>query len=203
MKLRTQKRLLIYLEELAEKLMTQEKEVPINPKIVKLLTKDEMIQMILWVFPQTWRKETLSQKSEQELLDLIGSDVNILLYTIARIEDAMANYVKYSQSEVTSFFRNNQKEIHYLAHKPVEDWDSYDKSNYHSLLSKTNTTRIGYGIFTSDVLSENVYAVTTKPSHFFDTKEEAETELENILLEKKIKRSELTIHKLWLIQNNE
>ncbi|MGY8909795.1 MAG: hypothetical protein ACKVIG_08045 [Flavobacteriales bacterium] len=201
MKLREQKRLLIYLEVLADKLMTQDQKGAIDSKIVQQLTKDEIIKIALWLFPQTWRKETLFQKSEEELLDLIGSDVNILLYTIATMEDAMTNYVKYTQSEVTSFFRKQQKEIHYLASKPVEDWDGYDKANYHSLRSKTNTSKQVYGIFTSDVLAEDVPAVTTKPAHFFDTREEAEAELEKILLDKKFKRKELTIHPLWLLQN--
>ena len=203
MKLREQKRLLIYLEVLANKLMAQDKEGSINAKVVQQLTKDEIIETILWLYPQTWRKETLLQKSEEELLDLIGSDVNILLYTIAKMEEAMNNFMKYSQSEVTSFFRKQQKEMHYLASKPVEDWDAYDKANYHSLRLKTNTSKQVYGIFTSDVLAEDVYAVTTKPTHFFDTKKEAEDELENILLEKKFKRKDLTIHPLWLLQNDE
>ncbi len=57
-----------------------------------------------------------------------------------------------------------------------------------------------FTIFTSDVLAEDVSAVTTKPSYFFDTKEEAENEITNIIAEGRFTRDELTIHKLWLMQ---
>tara|TARA_R110002051_G_scaffold181774_1_gene251309 strand:- start:82270 stop:82629 length:360 start_codon:yes stop_codon:yes gene_type:complete len=119
------------------------------------------------------------------------------------MEEAMNNFMKYSQSEVSSFFSGHQRELHYLASKPVEHWYGYDKANYHSLRLKTNTSKQVYGIFTSDVLAEDVSAVTTKPTHFFDTKKEAEAELEKILLDKKFKRKDMTIHPLWLLQNDE
>jgi hypothetical protein len=172
MKLRAQKRILFYLEQLAKKLK-QEKNQNIYSEIRKNLITEDLISIILWLFPNKWKQEILSLKTDDELLELIHSDVNILRYTIKKIEENMTNIVQYSQAEVTTFFKSSQNEIHYLASKPVEDWDSYDKANYHSLLSKTNTSKKVYGIFTSDVLAENVYAVTTKPSYFFDSKEEA------------------------------
>ena len=106
----------------------------------------------------------------------------------------------YSQKEVTLFFQRTQNQSHYLAFKAVDDWDEYDTSNYRSLLTKTGTTKRVYGIFTADVLAEDVYAVSTKPSFLFDTKEEAEQEIEQIILERKFKREDLTIHSLWLMQ---
>lgn len=202
MKLREQKRLLVYLEMLVEK-MSQEVNIGIHPKITKYLAFEDLIDIVLWTHPNTYRKELLSLKSKEELINLIEIDVNILLYTIAKIEKSMTNYVKYSPSEVSTFFKKTQNEIHYLASKPADDWDEYDKANYHSLLSKTGTAKIVYGVFTDKVLSENVYAVTTKPSYFFDSKEEAEAEIDNIIKEEKFKRDDLTVHKLWLIQNQE
>ena len=56
-----------------------------------------------------------------------------------------------------------------------------------------------FGIFTSDVLAEDVYAVSTKSSFLFDTEKEAEEEIEQIILERKFTREELTIHSLWLL----
>lgn len=102
--------------------------------------------------------------------------------------------------KVRSEFPSNAKKDVHLASKPVEEWDSYDVSNYRSLLLKTGTTKKVFGIFTSDVLAEDVYAVTTKPSYFFDTKEEAEAEIENIVSEGQFSKEELVVHKLWLLQ---
>lgn len=39
-------------------------------------------------------------------------------------------------------------------------------------------------------------AVTTKPSYFFDTKDEAKAEIENIVAQGKFTKDELVIHKL-------
>jgi TATA-box binding protein (TBP) (component of TFIID and TFIIIB) len=79
----------------------------------------------------------------------------------------------------------------------VADWDDYDRSNYRSLMVKTGTTKKVYAIFTSEVLAEDVYAVTTQPSYFFDTKEEAEVEIENIIAKGEFKSDDLVIHSLW------
>ena len=112
----------------------------------------------------------------------------------------MSLYPKLEQDEVDGFFLRTQNQIHYLASKPVDEWDEYDISNYRAMLLKTGTTKKVFGIFTSDVLAEDVYAVTTKPSYFFDTHEEAEAEIKNIVTDGTFKAEELTIHKLWLLQ---
>ena len=45
-----------------------------------------------------------------------------------------------------------------------------------------------------------VYEVTTKPARFFDTKEEAESEVENIISQGMVTREELVIHPLWIAE---
>ena len=116
------------------------------------------------------------------------------------MEDRFNAFPKYAQTEVDAFFTRTQNESHYLAQKSVDHWDSYDTSNYRSLSLKTGTTKKVFGVFTSDVLAEDVYAVTTKPSYFFDTEQEAGQEINNIIAEGRFTREELTIHKLWLMQ---
>ena len=112
----------------------------------------------------------------------------------------MTNFSKHSQNEINHFFEKTQNEIHYLASKPVENWDEYDTSNYRSLLLKTGKAKKVYGIFTADVLAEDVYAVTTKPSYFFDTKAEAEAELYDIIdNDFKFSIDDLVIHSFWLL----
>ena len=108
----------------------------------------------------------------------------------------------YSQKEVTAFFGRIENEIHYLASKPVENWDEYDVSSYRSLLMKTGTIKKAFAIYTSDVAAADVYTVTTKPSYFFDTKDEAELEITNIIAEGKFTRDDLVVHSLWLLTQN-
>ncbi|WP_299884393.1 hypothetical protein [uncultured Lacinutrix sp.] len=198
MKLREKRRLLVYLEVLAEQFNAEDKK-GINEHIIKYFPREELINVVLWLFQTTWTKAHLEFKSDIELLDIIGSDIGILLYLINRLEKSIINYPTFEQKEVTHFFSRTNNEIHYLASKPVTKWDSYDVANYRALLVRTGTTKKVYGIFTADVLSEDVYAVTTKPSYFFDTKQEAEAEIKNIEAEGQFKAEDLTIHSLWLL----
>lgn len=199
MKLREKRRILIFLELLAERFQ-QDKNQSITQNLLKYFTREELNDLVMWLFPESWSLEVLSFKTDEELLDIIENDLNILLYQMDKLEQSIVTYPKLEQEEVDVFFQRTQNEIHYLASKPVEEWDSYDVSNYRSLLLKTGTTKKVFGIFTSDVLAEDVYAVTTKPSYFFDTKEEAEAEIENIVSEGQFSKEELVIHKLWLLQ---
>lgn len=199
MKIREKRRILLFLELLAERLQ-KENVKGIHKNLKQYITRDELIEIVMWLFHKTWTPQTLELKSDEELFDLIGNDIGILLFIIDKLENSMISYPKFQQKDIDEFFVRTQNEIHYLASKPVDQWDEYDVSNYRSLLLKTGTTKKVFGIFTSDVLSEDVYAVTTKPSYFFDTYEEAEAEIKNIELEGQFKANELTIHKLYLLQ---
>ena len=90
--------------------------------------------------------------------------------------------------------------IHYLRDKPVEEWDDYDVSNYYSILYKHGKTRRVFAIYTSDVKEEDKYVVTTQPSFFFDTREEAEEELERCYEQGLNKWVSLQILSLWKIE---
>ncbi|WP_340201992.1 hypothetical protein [Ascidiimonas sp. W6] len=198
MKLREYKRIILLLRQLESFL---EKEIPakFSVEIIKHYTNSELREMIYWLYRDVWSKNSLGFKNRPELIELINSDQSVLSWTIHQLEASMTATPSYSQVNVSRFFERTNNEIHYLASKPVEQWDEYDVSNYTNLLMKTGTTKKVYAIFDSDVLKEDVYAVTTKPSYFFDTFEEAETEINSIIAEGKFTKEELVIHSLWLL----
>ncbi|MFV0572076.1 MAG: hypothetical protein ACK5M1_06565 [Xanthomarina gelatinilytica] len=198
MTIRERKRILYFLEACMANLEIHE-ENHINTELLNLFSRKELMAMVLWLHTN-YDNSMLARKTDSELLELLNDDANILAYIIEQWKANMSAVPKLTQDEVNGFFQRTQNEIHYLASKPVEEWDSYDVSNYRSLLLKTGTTKKVFGIFTSDVLAEDVYAVTTKPSYFFDTKEEAEAEIENIVSEGQFSKDELVVHKLWLLQ---
>ncbi|MFV0572073.1 MAG: hypothetical protein ACK5M1_06550 [Xanthomarina gelatinilytica] len=198
MTIRERKRILYFLEAYMANLESHE-ENHINIELLNLFSRKELMAMVLWLHTN-YDNGMLSIKTDSELLELLDDDANVLAYIIEQWRANMSAVPKLTQDEVDRFFQRTQNEIHYLASKPVEEWDSYDVSNYRSLLLKTGTTKKVFGIFTSDVLAEDVYAVTTKPSYFFDTKEEAEAEIENIVSEGQFSKEELVVHKLWLLQ---
>ena len=198
MQLRNQKRILFFLNKL-ESVLKSEKQTNVSLELVKYYTDSELREMIYWLYKEVWSKNALGFKNRDELIDLINADYEVLLWTIHQLKASMTATPSYSQTSVSGFFERTNNEIHYLATKPVHTWDEYDTSNYRSLLLKTGSTKRVYAIFTSDVLAEDVYAVSTQPSYFFDTEKEAKAEIENIVAEGKFTSDELVVHSLWLL----
>lgn len=198
MKLRNYKRILFFLSRL-ESFLESEKESKASSELASYYTDSELREIIHWLYRDVWSKNALGFMVRPQLLELINSNYGILLWTIYNLEKSMTDTPNIAQNDIDVFFQRTQNELHYLASKPVKEWDEYDTSNYRSLLVKTGTTKKVFAIFTSDVLAEDVYAVTTKPSYFFDTKSEAEKEIDNIIIEGKFTRDELVVHSLWLL----
>ena len=198
MKLREQKRILHFLKDLASFLESNEGSIKLA-KLLSLYTDSELRELIHWIYKDIWSKNALGFMDRKELEKLVLTDYQVLLWTIEQLEQKMTAHPEYSQVSIDDFFARTQNEIHYLASKPVLEWDSYDYANYQSLMKKTGTTKRVYAIFTSNVLAEDVYAVTTKPSYFFDTEEEAKAEITNIVAEGKFTADDLVVHSLWLL----
>ena len=62
-----------------------------------------------------------------------------LSFAICSSEELALNLTvggKPSQEEVDKFFEETFQETHYLASKPVEEWDEYDMSNWKAKLKK-------------------------------------------------------------------
>ncbi|WKD85220.1 hypothetical protein KCTC32516_00560 [Polaribacter huanghezhanensis] len=196
-----QRKLILHFLEMLEKLMTNSsmpKLIPDLSDLQNFLTRDELIEIALWIC-LVCDKSSLARKSDAKLLKLIGNNRFILSYTIKQWKAGITATPTMSQEEVYEFFDHFQLGAHYLRDKPVEYWDEYDRSNYYSILFKHGKTRRVFAIFTTDVDDKDKYAVTTKPSFFFDTKQEAEIELLSIIAEKKFKKEELKIMSLWKI----
>ncbi len=194
-----QRRLIGHFLEMLEKRMKNRVVSKINPVFLTYFKRSELIDIVLWLFTN-YDKHFLADKSDSELLELIGDDMNVLLFTIEKWNESITSTPTMSQEEVHEFFNQIQIDPHYLRDKPVEEWDEYDRSNYYSILFKHGKTRRVFAIFTSEVEDKDKYAVTTKPSFFFDTKEEAEIELDKICKEKSFKKSDLKILSLWKIE---
>ena len=197
MTIKQRKLIFHFLEVLAKELETR-KVTEIDSLFLQLIPRKELIAIVLWLFTN-YDKSMLTEKTDQELLELIGDDSSVLSYVIQKWKDSINAVPKMTKEEVDNFFDNIILGNHYLKYKPVEEWDSYDVSNYYSLLFKHGKTRRVYAIFTSDVKDEDKYAVTTKPSFFFDSEDEAEEELERICIESNRLKSDFKIHSLWKI----
>ena len=197
MTIKERKQILYFLESFMTNFESIE-ENNISSEFLNLFSRKELVEIVLWLFPN-YDKSMLFEKTDAELLELIGDDANVLSFVIERWKNNISAVPTIGQEEVNKFFDDLQLETHYLRHKPVLEWDDYDVSNYYSILFKRGKTKRVFAIFTSDVKDRDKYAVTTKPSFFFDTKKEAEEELLKICKENKQDPLDFIIHSLWKI----
>lgn len=193
-----ERKLILHFLELLSKEFETRKVTEINPTFLQLISRKELIEIVLWLFTN-YDRSMLTEKTDAELLELIGDDACVLSYIIQKWKDGINAVPKLSQDEVNDFFNEKMIDIHYLRDKPAEQWDAYDISNYYAILFKRGKTQRVYAIFTSDVADKDKYAVTTQPSFFFDTEDEAEEEIERICIETKRPKSDFIIHSLWRI----
>ncbi|KGL59147.1 hypothetical protein [Polaribacter sp. Hel1_85] len=137
-----------------------------------------------------------------------SQEIDIVIEEALRLNDydhffeTLASYCevkmrKPKPTEVERILKQLSLYTHYLATKEISKWDSYDYSNFSSLNRKAGVSKKVFAIFTSDVTNEDKYIVTTAPTFFFDTEEEAQEELVLICEERKLKLSDLRIHTLW------
>ena len=197
MTIKERKQILYFLENFMANIESHE-ENNISSEFLNLFSRKELVEIVLWLFTN-YDKSMLPEKTDAELLELIGDDANVLSFVIERWKNNISAVPTIRQEEVIKFFDDLQLETHYLRHKPVLEWDDYDVSNYYSILFKRGKTKRVFAIFTSDVKDRDKYAVTTKPSFFFDTKKEAEEELLKICKENKQDPLDFVIHALWKI----
>lgn len=86
---------------------------------------------------------------------------------------------------------------HYLATKDIWTWDKYDYSNYRALKHKAGIKDKVYAIYTSDVEVKHKYRVTTMPTVFFESEEEAQEEINLICSRTGQDTSDYVIHTLY------
>lgn len=198
MTIKQQKQILYFLEAFLINIENKE-ENSVSNELSNLFSKKELIEIVLWLYPN-YKKPAVISKTKATLLELIGDDANILSFVIDDWKKKMYQVPKLTQEQVTAFLEELQLQLHYLYNKPVPSWDSYDISNYHSILNKHGKTQRVFAIYTADVKAKDKYSVTTLPSLFFDTKIEAEQELIDFCKQQKLDPMDYVIHWLWIIK---
>ncbi|MGJ8665155.1 MAG: hypothetical protein ACSHW7_02215 [Patiriisocius sp.] len=198
MKLREHKRVLILLNQLAHYLELTETP-KLSPKLLKLYTDEELIYILCYLYSKEYSRKKLKRVDRVELIDKLNSDYGVLLWTIHHLEKKMSKVLTNTQKEVDEFFSHGMRGAHYLSSKAVVTWDEYDTANYYSLLAKTGTSKQVFAIFTSDVKEKDKYIVTTAPTLFFDTQEEAEEEMERCYEQGFNNWGSLKVMSLWRI----
>ena len=144
-------------------------------------TKEEVIQMLIWLYGKPIEHHLkIDSMTTSELLDYLGNS-SILRYFIEKWDTERKESEVLTQKSVIKLLHQLCLHTHYLAEKPIEKWDSYDKSNYRSLQLKAGVITRVYGIYNSDVKQENTYKVDSPPARFYDFKEQAMSALDELI----------------------
>lgn len=170
------------------------------PHLVFRFTRAELISIMKWKYAgPALEAYDLESMSDTELSKAVGSESEILEYFIEKWERRIQLTPTLNLEETRSFFTKHEIESHYLNFKPIDEWDEYDQSNFYGLILKHGKAKKVFAIFMADVSDDELHAVTTQPSYFFETYQEAEEELEKILEERGYAPEELKIKSLFKI----
>jgi hypothetical protein len=195
-----QQRLHLYFFEVLEAHLRFSKSLPLAKEVKELLSRDECIDIALWSFPKQYNREQLEIFDDDKLHSVLVTDYNILLYIIHKWEVHLSKSITFSDEEVDALFTRTNNQMHYLYTKPTSEWDNYDRNNYISLLNKAGFTIKVYGIYSSSVKEKDKYIVDSPPKVFYDTKEEAETEIQRCITEEKADVDSFVIYLLYKIK---
>ncbi len=134
-------------------------------------------------------------------------DINIVIKEALRLEDhdhfteTIKSHCEHKYEVTTKKLMDILNQLglcsHYLATKEIWKWDKYDYSNYRALKLKAGIKDRVFAIYTSDVKEEDRYRVTTMPTFFFETKEEAQNEIDLFCSRTGQDPSDYLIHTLW------
>ncbi len=200
MTIKQQKMIVFFLKQF-QTVLEKNKNQKLSNLFNDFFSREELIDILEHsYFDKDLDSHNIEKLENTDLLELIGEDYFILSFLIEKMERSITATPTFSQKEKEDFFTSKGLELHYLSSKPSDEWDEYDVSNYFSLLFKHGKTKRVFAVFTSDVDEKDKYLVSTKPSYFFDTEEEAQKELKKILKERTFKKKDLKIMSLWHIQ---
>lgn len=173
--MRSKKRIVInyFLRALKDKMQWEDCVDEISLRWLKIYNKAELKEIVKWLFMQKIPEEMdLDNMDEEELLLAIGDDYHILGYLLDQMDKELEAYENPTQEILQEVLVQLASETHYLASKPIESWDDYDRSNYHSLLRKAGKPEPLYGVYDVDVREEDRYTVTL-PENLYHSSREA------------------------------
>jgi hypothetical protein len=174
-KMKTKKRLIIqyFLRSLQDKMQWEDNVDAISQKWLKIYDKEELKEVIKWLFMQKIPEEMdLDTMDEEELLQTIGDEYHILGYLLYEMEQELKAFENPTPQKLTELLEQLGAEAHYLASKPIEEWDGYDLSNYQSLSRKAGNPIPLYGVYGADVKEDDKYVVTL-PNNLYQSQQEA------------------------------
>jgi hypothetical protein len=195
--LREQKRILFFLHALENYLEADASTIDTD-ELLALYTDSELRKIIHWLYNEQWSVNSLGFMNRSELVALINSNYGVLLWTIDQLEKKTVALLENTLEEVATFFQDTYNEIHYLASKPVENWNSYDQTNYRSLRLKAGATKKVFVVLPIPKKKRDKATPALLPNYLFDTEEEAAKAIEHMHQENANSTLDFRIASVWL-----
>ena len=76
-----ERKLVLHFLEMLEQQLESRKVTEINPVFLTLFSRKELIEIVLWLFTN-YDKSMLTEKTDEELLELIGDDASMLSFVL-------------------------------------------------------------------------------------------------------------------------
>jgi hypothetical protein len=195
-----QQRLLLYFLEVLEVHLRGSDAHPVSKEMRASLSRDDCIDIILWLSPECYHRAKLESLDTIKLYDALVTDYNVLLYVIHKWQLRLSKTISFSEDEVEMLFERTNNQTHYLYTKPTNLWDGYDRANYVSLLNKAGFTVRVFGIYSSEVNESDKYIVDSMPREFYDTEKEAKAEVVRLVEQENFSKEDLVVYPLYKIK---
>lgn len=193
--MKSKKRIVIqyFLRCLQDKMQWDDNVDAINAKWLKIYNKQELKSIVKWLFMQNVPQEMdLDTMDEEELLGTIGDEYHMLGYLLHEMDQELIAFENPTQQSVWELLEQLAHQTHYLASKPINEWDAYDLSNYQSLARKAGNPIPLYGVFDANVTQEDKYLVTL-PGTLYQSEEEALQLLSNLVKKEQFNETEMKV----------
>lgn len=193
--MKSKKRIVIqyFLRSLQDKMQWDDNVDAISTKWLKIYNKQELKSIVKWLFMQKVPQEMdLDTMDEEELLGTIGDEYHILSYLLHEMDQELIAFENPTEQSVSELLEQLTHQTHYLASKPITEWDGYDLSNYQSLARKAGNPIPLYGVFDADVTEEQKYLVTL-PGNLYHSQEEALQLLSSLVKKKQFEENEMKV----------
>jgi hypothetical protein len=172
---------------------------PIDHFFTNFFTTDELKDIVhaLYSGPVLAVYDT-ERMSKTELLGAIGSNGAILTYFLDRWDEETRELVALNIQAVHETLKQLGVYTHYLLCKDLSQWDRYDLSNYRALQVKAGRVVQVFGIYDSSIKQEEVNVVDTPPNRFYDSRELAQTAMQEMIEGGQFDPDELHILPLYM-----
>jgi len=149
----------------------------VSPYFQNFFTQSELHKIVLHIYGEsTYDGLNIRNATKQELLEYIGDDQAILSYYLSLWDEERKNTETQNGYGLSEILAQLQLEGHYLLHKPIDQWDEFDKSNFRNLQSKAGVIQSAYGIYSDSVMPHEL-SMATPPQRFYETRSLAEEAL--------------------------